>query len=254
MSTVRELARSVLSAQHTQAKVSSARTAYRHLLALSPRLLGPPVPLALSPPPSSLVLPLQRLPLQHSNKEISLLHALAHIEYNAINLYWDMLGRFELDNIPDEYYVEFASVACDEADHLEALDKRLQALGSAYGQLGVHNALITGLEASSSSVLDRIALTALVHEARALDSRKRLVSKLNSFNNDKESTRLLEWIVDCEVKHVRVGLKWFRHLAGKEGKQRFRETVKRLVGRLRPPFDHMSRAEAGFPRDWYEAE
>ena len=252
MSTVRELARSVLSAQHTQAKVASTRIAHTHLSALSPLLLGPSLPLSLSPPPSSLVLPLQRLPVQHSNKEVSLLHALAHIEYNAINLYWDMLGRFELPNVPREYYTDFASVALDEADHLEALEKRLQVLGCGYGQLGVHNGLMAGLEASSSSVLDRIALTALVHEARALDSRQRLISKLNSFNGDKESARLLEWIVNCEVKHVRIGLKWFRHFAGNEGKQRFQETVKRLVGRLRPPFDHTSRAEAGFPRDWYE--
>ena len=250
MGTIRELSKSILSARSPADKISTVRSAYQ-LLASHPTLpLGPSLPLHPAPPPSVQVHPLPQLPPQHTNKEIALLHAVAHIEYNAINLYWDMLGRFEL-NVPSEYYTDFAKVACDEADHLEALDSRLQVLGSGYGLLGVHNALMTGLEATAGSVLDRIVFTALVHEARALDSRQRLISKLNSYNSDKQSARLLEWIVNCEVQHVRVGVKWFRYFAQKDAKATFKEAVKRLVGRIRPPFDHDGRQEAGFPKDWY---
>jgi uncharacterized ferritin-like protein (DUF455 family) len=254
MTTIRELAKTVLAHQHPLEKIASIRSAQSRVSSgVIP--LGPEVELTCALPPCPQVVPLHEMtkPAPGLNKEVQLLHSIAHIEYNAMNLYWDMLGRFQV-NVPYQYYLDFASVACDEADHFQALDARLHSLGSGYGQLQVHNALSSGLQATSSTVLDRLVLTSLVHEARALDSHKRLASKFNSFNSNKESVRLLDSIVQCELTHVHIGLKWFRHLVDGDAKTRFREIVRKVAGKLRPPFDVEARDKAGFPRDWYEAE
>ena len=250
MTTVRELARTVLALSDPAQKIAAIRAAHSSLLS-KPLHLGDEVELVTAPAPCAGIVSLKDMEkTKEASKEVMLLHAIAHIEYNAMNLYWDMLGRFPVD-VPSSYYTDFSSIACEEATHFEALDSRLRSLGSSYGSLHVHTALSSALELTSSHVLDRLVLTSLVHEARALDSHSRLRAKFHSYNRDKHSAQLLDWIVASEVSHVRTGLQWFRHFSPPDQKSCFQSTVRRVVGPLRPPFNVPARTEAGFPQDWY---
>ncbi len=138
----------------------------------------------------------------------ALIHAIAHIEFNAINLALDAVLRFP--DMPAAYYQEWLSVAVDEARHFKMLAQRLQQLNSQYGELPAHNGLWEMAEKTAHDVLTRMALVPRVLEARGLDVTPGMIKRLESVG-DMETVAILKVILEEEVRHVEIGSRWFRY-------------------------------------------
>lgn len=145
---------------------------------------------------------------------VALVHAVAHIEFNAINLALDAALRFA--GLPDAYYADWISVAVDEARHFELLANRLQQLGAAYGDLDAHNGLWGMAEKTADDCLQRMALVPRVLEARGLDVTPGMIERLRAAG-DQDTVACLEVILREEVRHVAIGTRWFRHLCAQRG-------------------------------------
>lgn len=179
------------------------------------------------------------------------LHAVAHIEFNAVNLAWDAVYRFR--GMPRGFYADWVAVADDEARHFAMLSARLTALGAAYGDHPAHNGLWEMAVATADSCLRRMALVPRVLEARGLDVTPGMITRLR-LNGDEASAEVLEVILREEVAHVAAGTRWFHWCCEREGLPPGREFI-RLVreaarGSLRGPFNRPARHAAGF--DDYE--
>jgi len=179
------------------------------------------------------------------------LHAVAHIEFNAVNLAWDAAYRFR--GMPPQFYADWVQVADDEARHFAMLSARLQELGFAYGDFEAHNGLWEMAEATSGSCLRRMALVPRVLEARGLDVTPGMIVRLRH-SGDNASADILEVILSEEVAHVGFGTRWFHWCCEREGLAPGVEFI-RLVrevsrGALRGPFNRPAREKAGF--DDYE--
>ncbi len=175
------------------------------------------------------------------------IHAIAHIEFNAIDLAWDAVYRFR--GMPPDYYADWASVANDEARHFVMLRERLQRLGYDYGDFGAHNGLWEMAEKTAHDGLARMALVPRVLEARGLDVTPGMIVKLRSLG-DEETVAILEIILREEVAHVAAGSRWFRWFCERAGVQpetRFRELLAEYArGVLHGPFNIEARSAAGF--------
>ena len=145
---------------------------------------------------------------------VALVHAVAHIEFNAINLALDAALRFS--GLPDAFYVDWVSVAVDEARHFDMLADRLQQLGAAYGDLDAHNGLWEMAEKTADDCLQRMALVPRVLEARGLDVTPGMIERLQAVG-DQATVACLEVILREEVRHVAIGTRWFRHLCAQRG-------------------------------------
>jgi len=177
----------------------------------------------------------------------ALLHAIAHIEFNAINLACDAVQRFT--NMPAEFYRDWASVAVDEARHFGLLQDRLNALGYRYGDFDAHDGLWEMAERTRHSCLERMALVPRLLEARGLDVTPGMIEKLRQAG-DVESIAILEVILFEEIRHVAIGSRWFAFCCMQEGKDPEQEFVALLqnIGRgaLRGPFNRQARLDSGF--------
>ncbi len=177
----------------------------------------------------------------------ALIHAIAHIEFNAINLGLDAALRFP--GMPDDYYRDWLSVAADEARHFGMLQRRLGELGMAYGDLPAHNGLWEMCEKTAHDPLIRMALVPRVLEARGLDVTPGMISKLAAVG-DEETVRLLNIILEEEEAHVAIGSRWFRMLCAERGvdpESTFRQLLEDyFTGQLRGPFNLDARRRAGF--------
>lgn len=177
----------------------------------------------------------------------ALVHAIAHIEFNAINLALDAVYRFR--GRPRAYYREWLSVAADEARHFTMLAGRLGQLGFAYGDFPAHNGLWEMALKTRQSCLERMALVPRVLEARGLDVTPGMIEKLRQVD-DLETVAALEIILAEEIRHVEIGSWWFRHCCAEQGVDP-ETTFIRLLGEyfggsLRGPFNLPARIEAGF--------
>ena len=176
----------------------------------------------------------------------ALCHAVAHIEFNAINLALDAAWRF--GDLPRAYYADWLSVAQDEARHFLAVRQRLRELGSDYGALPAHNGLWEAAEKTAHDVLVRMACVPRVLEARGLDVTPGMIRRLRELR-DTETIAVLEVILDEEVRHVAIGSHWFRWCCEQRGLDPV-PTFKRLLAEngavLRPPLNLEARARAGF--------
>jgi uncharacterized ferritin-like protein (DUF455 family) len=186
---------------------------------------------------------------------IALLHAIAHIELNAIDLAWDMIARFASSGLPRAFYDDWIRVADEEAKHFGLLAKRLETLGAAYGDLPAHDGLWKAAQNTAHDVLARLAIAPLVLEARGLDVTPAMIIKLERAG-DTDSASILRIILEDEVGHVAVGHTWFVHVAQERGLPPA-DTFQALVrehyqGQLKPPFNTESRDNAGFDAAWYE--
>ncbi|KAF5731363.1 hypothetical protein HS088_TW18G00040 [Tripterygium wilfordii] len=186
-----------------------------------------------------------------------MLHNLAHVELNAIDLAWDTVVRFSpLSEVLGEgFFADFAHVADDESRHFAWCSQRLAELGFKYGDMPAHNLLWRECEKSSDNVAARLAVIPLVQEARGLDAGPRLVQKLIGFG-DRRTSRIVERIADEEVAHVAVGVCWFVSICQKMGCipcSTFKDLLQEYDVQLKGPFNHSARDEAGIPRDWYDA-
>ena len=184
---------------------------------------------------------------------IALIHALAHIELNAIDLAWDIIARFP--GLPDDFYDDWVGVAAEEAEHFALLDARLKALGAAYGDLPAHDGL---WEAAANTMHDlpaRLAVVPLVLEARGLDVTPEMMRRLERAG-DRESAAILQRIYADEIGHVAIGAQWFARLCAAHGLDpaaTFRDRVARhFTGALKPPFNYAAREAAGLPAAFYD--
>lgn len=185
------------------------------------------------------------------------LHALAHIELNAIDLAFDLVGRFVAAPLPDAFIGDWLKVGADEARHYLMLAERLSEMDMAYGDLPAHDGLWQAAYDTRHDLMARLAIVPLVLEARGLDVTPAMMRKFESAN-DKKSAKMLSVIFEDEKTHVGAGSKWFLHLCEKSGVEPtacFKEKLQNFFGgALKPPFNHMARAEAGLPRHFYDPE
>jgi uncharacterized ferritin-like protein (DUF455 family) len=201
------------------------------------------------PPRPRLVAPreLPRRGLAAPEGRAALVHAVAHIEFNAINLAWDAVARFR--GMPYAYYRDWVGVAVDEARHFELLSARLGDLGHAYGDFDAHDGLWDMAVKTADSCLARMALVPRVLEARGLDVTPGMIARLRAVGDDATAA-ILEIILCEEVAHVAAGSRWFAWCCAREGldaQSTFEELVGRhLRGALRGPFNIEARLRAGF--------
>ena len=184
----------------------------------------------------------------------ALLHALAHIEFNAINLALDIIWRFP--EMPEPFYMDWRKVAVEEATHFDMLARRLRELGYAYGDFPAHNGLWEMAEKTCDDLLARLALVPRTLEARGLDVspaiRKRLAQA-----KDAESAAILDVILRDEVGHVAIGNYWYRLLCERRGLEVVQAyddlATAYQAPRLRGPFNLEARRKAGFDDKELEA-
>lgn len=177
----------------------------------------------------------------------ALVHAIAHIEFNAINLALDAVYRFR--DMPREFYSDWLRVAGEEAYHFTLLRSRLTDMGYVYGDFAAHNNLWEMAQETAYDVLVRMALVPRVLEARGLDATPNIMVRLQSVG-DKETCAILAIILRDEITHVAIGTHWFHYLCkqrGLDAHTTFRELVARhLRGQIRGPFHREARLQAGF--------
>lgn len=177
----------------------------------------------------------------------SLIHAIAHIEFNAINLAWDAVYRFR--DMPEQYYHDWVKVADEEAYHYTLLIDRLAQLDYAYGDFTAHDGLWDMARRTDHDVLIRMALVPRVMEARGLDATPKIVSRLKSIN-DHATIALLDIIMRDEIGHVEIGSRWFNyccHQKGLEPESTFKDLLFQYgKGKIKAPLHLEARRKAGF--------
>lgn len=185
---------------------------------------------------------------------INLLHALAHIEFNAIDLAWDLIARFGM-KLPRQFSHDWVQVADEESLHFLLISDRLMELGSHYGALPAHDGLWEAAQATSQDLLARLAVVPMVLEARGLDVTPQTIERLERAD-DRRSAEILGRIYRDEIGHVAAGNKWFRYqcdLTGVEPTAAFHDAVRRCFrGGLKPPFNDVARLEAGLSPEFYQ--
>jgi len=188
---------------------------------------------------------------------VALLHALAHIELNAIDLAWDIIARFAAPELPARYFTDWVHVAAEEARHFSLLSQRLAEFDAAYGDLPAHDGLWESALATRHDLVARLAVVPLVLEARGLDVTPAMIAKLRAAGDDR-SADILEIIYQDEIGHVRIGQRWFAFTCaarGLEPERAWRDYVATYFkGELKPPFNTQARTAAGMPAAWYAAE
>ena len=177
----------------------------------------------------------------------ALIHALAHIEFNAINLALDAIWRF--DNMPDNYYTDWLKVAVEEAYHFSLLNAHLQTFGFSYGDFAGHNSLWEMVDRTKDCVLARMALVPRTMEARGLDASPQLRNKFAQVG-DLAMARILDVILCDEIGHVAIGNHWFNWLCVERNLEPIATFEKLCVEysapKLKPPFNLQARRQAGF--------
>jgi len=185
----------------------------------------------------------------------ALLHALAHIELNAIDMTWDLVGRFAREAMPQSFFDNWVQVGLEEAKHFEMLAKRLTALGGNYGDLPAHDGLWQAAQATGHDLAARIAVVPLVLEARGLDVTPGMIDSLTAAG-DQPSAAIIEIIYRDEKRHVAFGAKWFRFLCERQGlppEPTFHKLVRdNFRGPIKPPFNDRARSEAGLTPGFYK--
>jgi uncharacterized ferritin-like protein (DUF455 family) len=250
-------ARACLAADTPEAKVeatSAAALAFGRGELAIPTDAPPPEPIAMPgrPPRPRLVHPrdVPRRGFGSDEGRAAFIHAVAHIEFNAIDLAWDAVYRFR--GMPAAYYADWVSVADDEARHFSLLQARLGELGHAYGDFDAHNGLWQMAEKTAHDPLARMALVPRVLEARGLDVTPGMIVKLREAG-DVATVRILELILREEVAHVAAGSRWFRWCCdqrGVEPRATFRALLREhAAGVLHGPFNLEARTAAGFDAD-----
>jgi len=196
--------------------------------------------------------------------KIALLHAIAHIELNAIDLAWDIMARFAdlaEDNgaigfsLPKIFYDQWVGVAQDEAKHFLLLEGRLNDLGACYGDLPAHGGLWDAALATKDSFAARLAVVPMVLEARGLDVTPNMIASMQR-QKDAATVKILQTIHDDEINHVEAGTIWFKKWCihhDLEAQSHWQDLVRRYFnGYIKAPFNDPSRIKAGIFPDWYE--
>jgi uncharacterized ferritin-like protein (DUF455 family) len=185
---------------------------------------------------------------------IALLHAVAHIELNAVDLHWDIIARFTTVKMPMGFYDDWVKAADEESKHFNLMCDCLEALGSHYGALPAHAGMWRAAEDTADDLMGRLAVVPMVLEARGLDVTPGMIEVFRKAD-EAQAVAALETIYSEEVAHVAYGSKWFHFLCGRheqDPKETFHGLVRKYFhGALKPPFNEEKRAEAGIPPDFY---
>lgn len=239
------------------AQETARRWFARRLSIRSP--LDPPLPERPGRPEKPELIPptkVQRRSLHSLKGRVALLHAIAHIELNAIDLALDIVARFAGEHIPNSFFDGWMQVAFEEAKHFRMVRDRLRDLGAEYGDLPAHDGLWQAAHDTRNSLTARLAVVPLILEARGLDVTPALQAKMREAG-DMESAAVLDVIYEDEKGHVAVGAKWFRFLCAREKKDpaaTFQALVRaNFRGPLKAPFNNIARAEAGLTPSFYRS-
>ena len=189
----------------------------------------------------------ERRKLSTPEGRAALIHSLAHIEFNAINLALDAVYRFR--GLPDAYYGDWLQVAAEEAEHFALLRAHLRTLGFDYGDFTAHNGLWDMAVQTDHDPMVRMALVPRVLEARGLDALPAIMHKLTSCGA-RDAVRILEIILRDEVGHVAIGNRWYAYFCTQRGLEpiaTFRNLLREYnAPRLRGPLHTAARLAAGF--------
>jgi uncharacterized ferritin-like protein (DUF455 family) len=260
MRSVAQACRAVLDAAAPIDKVKTARAAARDWrlgrlafvfdVAMPDRPARPDLPELLPP---------NRMPKRgkggSERGRLALIHALAHIEFAAIDLAFDAAGRFG-GQFPRGFTDDWMAVGADEAMHFALLDRRLRSLGSRYGAMPAHDGLWDAAAETAHDALARLAVVPMVLEARGLDITPTTIERFVAAD-DAVTARILTRILHDEVRHVRAGTVWFesacraRKLAPETTWQTL--VTRHFRGLIKPPFNDSARSSAGLSRDYYQA-
>jgi len=233
-------------------KVSAARALWEHL---SQHTLNTELQIA-EPrglpgrPERPFLVPPQQAPLRSAfstKGRAALLHAIAHIEFNAINLALDAVWRFS--GMPAEYYLDWLRVASEESLHFTLLTEHLSSLGQAYGDFDAHNGLWDMAERTAHDVTARMALVPRILEARGLDVTPAMQNKFAQAG-DTRSVEILSIILEDEIGHVAVGNRWYRWCCERDGRdpEHYGDAIAKQhrAPRINPPLNESARLAAGF--------
>ncbi|WP_311222813.1 MULTISPECIES: ferritin-like domain-containing protein [unclassified Acidovorax] len=179
-----------------------------------------------------------------------LMHAIAHIEFNAINLALDAIWRF--GGMPDAFYRDWLRVAGEEASHFRMLQAHLQTMGHTYGDFPAHQGLWTMCEKTAHDIVARMALVPRTLEARGLDATPQIQNKLRQVGTPDAlaAVEILDVILREEIGHVAIGNHWYRFVCERDGfdpETHYGVLVRQYEApRLKPPFNAAARRAAGF--------
>lgn len=189
---------------------------------------------------------------------IAILHAVAHIELNAVDLHWDLIARFTDTPFPIGFFDDWVRAADEESKHFNLIADCLEAMGSHYGALPAHAGMWRAASDTADDLMGRLAVVPMVLEARGLDVTPGMIKIFQNAKDDpaaKQAVAAMQVIYAEEVHHVAYGSKWFHFLCGRhelDPKVTFHTLVKRYFhGPLKAPFNEEKRAEAGIPPDFY---
>jgi uncharacterized ferritin-like protein (DUF455 family) len=205
------------------------------------------------------LLPPREMPRRRLNSPggvAAMFHALAHIEFVAIYLAWDILYRFR--DLPTQFYHDWLKVADEEAQHFALIQSHLRSLGVDYGDLPAHQGLWEHATDTADNLLARLAIVPRCMEARGLDVTPTMIEKFKT-RNDETSVAILTRILTDEVGHVAIGSYWFKYFCqqqGLEAEQTYRDLLQQFYkGKPKGPFNKEMRIIAGFSTaelDWLE--
>jgi uncharacterized ferritin-like protein (DUF455 family) len=210
-------------------------------------------------PERPLLLPPRQMPRRTLNTPggvVAFFHALAHIEFIAIYLAWDIIYRFR--GLPDSFYRDWLRVADEEAQHFSLIRAHLLTLGSDYGALPAHGGLWDHALQTADDLLSRLAIVPRCMEARGLDVTPAMIDKFKAMK-DPASTAILTRILHDEIGHVQLGSKWFNYLCAQQSvnpDEKYKQLITEFYpGKPRGPFNRKMRIIAGFSNaelDWLE--
>lgn len=253
-------ARAVLLSADPVAKVRAARAAARdwRLGRLDHRFEAA-LPDRPARPDRPELLPPARMPKRgragSQRTRVATLHALAHIEFIAIDLAFDLIGRFGA-LFPRAFVDDWIAVGAEEAMHFALLDRRLRALGAAYGDLPAHDGLWQAAEATAGDAAARLAIVPMVLEARGLDVTPATIEHFRRAG-DARTAQILARILADEIRHVEAGVRWFRFCCDAQrfdAAQWWQMLVRcHFRGAIKPPFNDSARGAAGLTTDFYSS-
>ena len=191
---------------------------------------------------------------QSDTARATLLHAVQHIELNAIDLAWDMVARFTDHDLPRAFYDDWVRVGDEEAKHFTLLAERIAELGFSYGDFPAHDGLWEAAVTTRENLAARLAVVPMVLEARGLDVTPAMINRFGRIGDEK-SVNVLNVILSDEIGHVAIGSRWFHHFCEKNGldaQKTWQDLVRKFFkGLLKPPFNDTARRVAGLPEEYY---
>lgn len=258
---LRESALTILASHDPQSKVEQLHRLfdeYHHQgigLDISRTFLFDHLNLPGRPHKPELVPPLQvpKRRMDTAEGRASLLHSLAHIEFNAMNLALDAIWRFP--GMPLEYYEDWLKVAKEEAYHFSLVNEHMQSFGFTYGDFPAHHSLWEMVERTTDAVIARMALVPRTMEARGLDAVPGIRDRFKQAK-DSRAVEILEIILRDEIGHVLIGNRWFNFLCVQDGLSpiaAYRDLARKYrAPTLRGPFNLVARQQAGFTQEELE--